>query len=165
CLAGVFTLEDALELVAERGRLMQELPGGAMLSVPLTEEALRPYLTPDLALAAINAPALCAVSGDFDAIAALEARLAADGVDYRRLHTSHAFHSPMMDPIVAPFTRRVADVPLAAPQIPFISNVSGTWITADEATDPAYWAAHLRQGVRFADGVATLMEEDPNQVL
>jgi len=165
CLAGVFTLEDALELVAARGRLMQALPGGAMLSVPLTEEVLRPYLTPDLALAAVNAPALCAVSGDFDAIAALEARLAADDVAYRRLHTSHAFHSPMMDPIVAPFTRRVADMPLAEPQIPFVSNVSGTWITADEATDPAYWAAHLRQGVRFADGVAALMEEDPNQVL
>ena len=159
CLAGVFSLEDGLALVAARGRLMQEMPPGAMLSLPLTEEQAQPFLNDELTLAAINAPNLCVISGPLEAIAALEQRLDGEGIAYRRLHTSHAFHSPMMEPVREAFARRMAQVTLHPPQIPFISNVTGTWITPEQATDPGYWAQHLRQPVRFAAGVATLLQE------
>ncbi len=164
CLAGVFSLEDALALVAARGQMMQSLPGGAMLSLPLSEEEVRPLLNEALSLAVINAPNLCVVSGPTEAIEALESRLAEQKVAYRRLHTSHAFHSPMMEPILERFARRVAQVDLRPPQIPFLSNVTGTWITPEEATDPHYWARHLRQTVRFADGVGELLKE-PARIL
>ncbi|GAB4199316.1 MAG: hypothetical protein OHK0022_19440 [Roseiflexaceae bacterium] len=157
CLAGVFSLEDALKLVAARGRLMQSLPAGGMLSVSLSEAALRPLLDGQLDLAASNSPTLSVVSGPLEAITALEQRLAAEEVSYRRLHTSHAFHSVMMEPILGAFTDVFRSITLHAPTLPFISNVSGTWITAAEATDPAYWAQHLRQPVRFADGMRALM--------
>ncbi len=159
CLAGVFSLDDALALVAARGRLMQRLPSGAMLSVPLAEADLQPYLDGPVALAAVNAPGLSVLSGPADAVAAVEQRLQQAGVEARRLHTSHAFHSAMMDPILDEFAERVADTERHAPQIPFLSNVTGTWITDDQATDPHYWARHLRQAVRFADGVAALLQE------
>jgi amino acid adenylation domain-containing protein len=158
-LAGVFSLEDALALVATRGRLMQSLPGGAMLAVSLTEVALGRWLTPDLSLAAINGPERCVVAGTFAAIDDLETRLTAQGIACRRLHTSHAFHSPMMEPILAEFTARVGQVTLNPPQRSYLSNVTGRPITAAEATDPAYWARHLRQAVRFSDGVANLLKE------
>ncbi|HVG10762.1 MAG TPA: SDR family oxidoreductase [Thermoanaerobaculia bacterium] len=160
CLAGVFSLEDALALVAERGRLVQATPPGAMLSVPLGEEALAEWLDGELSLAAVNGPGLCTVSGPFDAIERLEQRLPAS----RRLHTSHAFHSALLEPAVAPFRERVAGVERRPPRIPFLSNVTGTWITAEEATDPDYWARHLRQPVRFAPAVAALLAE-PRRLL
>jgi phthiocerol/phenolphthiocerol synthesis type-I polyketide synthase E len=173
CLAGVFTLDAALALVAERGRLMQSLPSGAMLAVPLTEEKLAPRLGAELSLAAVNAPDRCVVSGPHAAIEALRDELAAAGVGARPLHTSHAFHSVMMEPILEPFLARFEDVALRPPRIPYISNVTGTWITDAEATDPAYWARHLRQAVRFADGVRelcrdaqrVLLEVGPGQTL
>ncbi|GAB1539414.1 beta-ketoacyl synthase N-terminal-like domain-containing protein [Scytonema sp. NUACC21] len=165
CLAGVFSLEDALALVAARGRLMQQLPSGAMLSVPLSEEALQPWLNEELSLAAINAPSLCVVSGSEGAIAQLQSRLTQEGVECRRLHTSHAFHSQMMDSILEPFTEEVKKVTLNPPQIPFISNLTGTWITASEATHPSYWASHLRQPVRFATGIAELIKESEHILL
>ena len=164
CLAGVFTLEDALALVARRGRLMQEMPGGAMLAVPLPEQQLRPLLDAQLAVAAINGPALCVVAGPAEAIARLERQLAQQGLDCRRLHTSHAFHSAMMDPIVGLFAEQVRAVDLQPPQLPYVSNVTGTWIMAAQATDPDYWARHLRQPVRFADGLRELLRE-PERVL
>jgi acyl transferase domain-containing protein/acyl carrier protein len=164
CLSGVFALEDALLLVAARGRLMQQLPPGAMLAVPLTEEALQPLLGAELAIAAINAPALCVVSGPATAIAALEQQLAAASVTCRRLRSAHAFHSAMIAPILDEFVACVSRVPLSPPQIPYLSNVTGRWITADEATDPGYWARQLRQTVRFADGVHELLK-NPEQVL
>ncbi|HEX5720804.1 MAG TPA: SDR family oxidoreductase, partial [Thermoanaerobaculia bacterium] len=160
CLAGVFSLEDALALVAERGRLVQATPPGAMLSVPLGEEELAEWLDGELSLAAVNGPDLCAVSGPFDAIERLEQRLPAS----RRLHTSHAFHSALVEPAMAPFREWVARVERRPPQIPFLSNVTGTWITAEEATDPDYWARHLRQPVRFAPAVAALLAE-PRRLL
>jgi non-ribosomal peptide synthase protein (TIGR01720 family) len=163
-LAGVFALEDALALVAARGRLMQQLPPGAMLALQLPERDVLPLLDDQLALAAVNGHARCVVAGPFAAIAALEQRLAAQGLDYRRLHTSHAFHSQMMDPIIEPFVAQLQSMPLNAPSIPFISNVSGTWITAAEATDPHYWGRHLRGTVRFADGLRELLR-DPACVL
>ncbi len=158
-LAGVFSVEDALALVAARGRLMQSMPAGAMLAVPLTEDELQPHLGEDVAVAAINAPGSCVASGPFAAIDALEAQLAEQGVQARRLQTSHAFHSGMMDPILAEFTSRVAEVSRAAPQIPYVSNLTGTWITAEQATAPAYWAQHLRGAVRFTDGVGELLKD------
>ena len=159
-LAGVFRLEDALALVAERGRLMQELPAGAMLSVSLSEADLLPRLPAGVSLAAVNGPARLVVSGPEEAVAELEAALAAEGVAVRRLHTSHAFHSGMMDPILEPFAARVAAVRREAPRIPFVSNHTGAWIRPEEATDPGYWARHLRGAVRFADGLATLTSEE-----
>ncbi len=159
CLAGVFALEDALTLVAARGRLMQPLAAGAMLSVPLPEAELRPLLNGQLSLAASNGPALSVVSGVLEAIEELEQHLAAREISYRRLHTSHAFHSAMMDPILSAFTEAVGSITLHPPALPFISNVTGTWITAEQATDPGYWAQHLRQPVRFADGLRELLNQ------
>lgn len=164
CLAGVFSLEDALSLVAARGRLMQSLPEGAMLSVPLLEKDVQPLLTRGLSLAAVNGVSLCAVAGPTDAVVELERRLTEQGLGCRRLHTSHAFHSQMMDPILAPFAGEVKKIKLSPPKIPYLSNVTGAWIRADEATDPNYWASHLRRTVRFADGAQELVKE-PDWVL
>jgi acyl transferase domain-containing protein/acyl carrier protein len=158
CLAGVLSLADALALVAARGRMMQALPPGAMLSVPRSEQELQAYLRPDLALAATNGPDQCVIAGPVQAIERLEAELARQGVEGRRLHTSHAFHSPMIDPIITLFTERVRSIALRAPEIPYISNVTGTWITPEAATDPAYWGQHLRHCVRFTEGIGVLLQ-------
>ncbi len=163
CLAGVFSLEDALALVVERGRLM-DIPGGAMLAVPLPAAQLETLVDGGLALAAANAPQLCVASGPEQEIARLEQRLAVAGTPGRRLHTAHAFHSAMMEPALAPFAAAVARVRLSPPRIPFVSNVSGTWITAADATDPAYWVRHIRSTVHFSAGMRQLLE-DPARVL
>ena len=160
CLAGVFSLEDALQLVALRGRLMQQMPAGAMLSVAMPEEQLKPLLTDDISLAAVNSPSRCVVSGPGDAIAAFEVEVKARGIESTRLHTSHAFHSRMMDPILEPFREKVGATRMNKPAKPYISNVSGRWVAADEAVDPAYWTRHLRQTVRFSDGVKLLLAND-----
>lgn len=159
CLAGVFSLEDAVALVAARGRLMQQMPTGAMLAVSLSEKELRPFLNGKLSLAAINAPSQCVVSGPTDAVAELQIQLDGKGVHSHQLQTSHAFHSAMMEPILEPFIEQVKKVELSPPRIPYVSNVTGTWITAEEATDPSYWAKHLRHTVRFANGVQKLVQE------
>ncbi|HEX6042719.1 aminotransferase class III-fold pyridoxal phosphate-dependent enzyme, partial [Longimicrobium sp.] len=159
CVAGVLTLRDALTLVALRARLIDGLPAGAMLAVPLGEAALRELLPPGLDLAAVNTPESCVVAGPVDAVEAFEAELAARGTVSRRLPTRHAFHSRMMAPVAAELERLVAGFTLRAPEIPFVSNVTGTWITDDEARSPAYWGRHLCQPVRFADGIATLRGE------
>ncbi|HEY9665696.1 MAG TPA: type I polyketide synthase, partial [Coleofasciculaceae cyanobacterium] len=164
CLAGVMSLEDALALVAVRGRLMQQLPTGAMLAVSLPASEVEALLDNQLSLAASNSPASCVVSGTNDAIDAFQNKLLAKGIDCRRLHTSHAFHSPMMDAILEPFIEEVKKVKLNPPKIPFISNVTGTWITTAQATNPNYWAQHLRQTVRFSSGIAQLLQE-PNRIL
>jgi amino acid adenylation domain-containing protein len=164
CLAGVFSLEDALSLVALRGRLIQTLPEGAMLSVALAEDELREMLGDQLSVAAVNGSSLCTVSGPCAAIDELQQRLAAKSVDSQRLLTSHAFHSQMMSPIIAEFNDQVRRVRLHAPQMRYVSNVSGTWIKAADATDPAYWAQHLRRTVRFADGVREVLQ-DKNTLL
>ncbi|ACC81526.1 type I polyketide synthase [Nostoc punctiforme] len=159
CLAGVFSLEDGLTLVITRAKLMQELPKGAMLAVPLPESEIKPLLNEQLSLAAINAPSQCVVSGLADAIATLQNQLTKKGVDCRLLHTSHAFHSTMMEPICAALTEQIAEIQLHSPQIPYISNVTGTWITPSVATDPNYWTKHLRQPVLFNQGVEELLQE------
>jgi amino acid adenylation domain-containing protein len=164
CLAGVFSLEEALVLVAVRGRLMQSLPEGAMLSVPLPETEVKKHLNQALSFAVHNAPSQCVVSGTIDAITALENQLIAQDVECRWLQTSHAFHSAMMEPILAPFTAHVRKMRLNPPQIPYLSNVNGTWITTEQATEAAYWAKHLRSTVRFSEGLQVLLEK-PESVL
>lgn len=158
-LAGVFSLEDALTLVARRGQLIDQLPEGMMLAIPLSEEQIRPFLEHQLSLAAVNSPSLCVVSGPTDAVERLEHQLARKGLGCHRLHTSHAFHSAMMEPILASFAEQVAKIKLNPPGIPYISNVTGTWITPAQATNPNYWAKHLRQTVRFADGIDELLKQ------
>jgi amino acid adenylation domain-containing protein len=158
CIAGVFTLEDALRLVAARGRLMQSLQPGGMLAVLLPEAELAPRLPEGVSLAAVNGPAACVVSGPFEAVHPFEAALAAEGVEVRRLHTSHAFHSAMMDPVLDPFRELVLRARPQPPRMPYVSGLTGTWITADEATDADYWARQLRRAVRFRDGVDTLLQ-------
>jgi amino acid adenylation domain-containing protein len=165
CLAGVFSLADALKLVAMRGKLMWDLPAGSMLSVRLPAAEVASRLTHEISIAAINSPAACVVSGSTDAIADLQRELEAAEVVCKRLHTSHAFHSPMMEAIVDPFAKLVAQIPLSPPQLPFISSVTADWITTEQATDPQYWANHLRQPVRFADGIHRIWQQDENYVL
>jgi len=165
CLAEVFSLDDALALVAARGQLMQRLPPGAMLSVQLPEAELLPLLGERLSLAAVNAPRLCVASGPEEAMTALEAALRARGVEHRRLHTSHAFHSAMMDPLLGAFAERMRQVRLSAPKIPYVSNLTGTWVTPEQATDPGYWVKHLRSPVLFAQGVATLLDQPERALL
>ena len=162
-LAGVFELEEALTLVAARARLMQGLPAGSMLAVRLSEEDLRPLLD-DLDVAAINSPKLTVVAGPDDAIARLEEKLGQKNVASRRLSTSHAFHSRMMEPITGPFLERVKQVKLHAPRIPYLSGVTGRWITAAEATDPVYWVKHFRDAVRFSEGIREL-RQTPERIL
>ena len=164
CLAGVFPLEDALALVAARGRLMQQLPAGLMLAVSLPAGDVLELLDEEVALAAVNAPASCVLSGPPAAISALEERLAASGVEVRRLQTSHAFHSSMMDPVLNDFAAEIGKVTLAPPAIPYLSNLTGAWITAAQATDPDYWVRHLRSTVRFADGIRDLLAR-PERIL
>ena len=156
CLAGVFSLPDALRLVAERGRLMQGVPPGVMLAVRMPEADLRSQLGSEVSIAAVNSPSLCVASGPAAEIAQLEAALTKQGIISRRLHTSHAFHSAMMDPVLGAFGAVVKTVALRPPAIPYVSCVSGDWITNAQATDPTYWTTHLRETVRFADGVAAL---------
>jgi acyl transferase domain-containing protein len=163
CLAGVMSLEDALHLVALRGRLMDSMPRGAMLAIPLSELECSIALGGTLSLAAINGPASSVVSGPLEEIMELERRLAARGLPSKLLATSHAFHSPMMERAVAPFVEVVRGVALAAPQIPYLSNVTGTWMTPADAVDPEYYGRQLRQPVRFADGLAALLG-DPDWV-
>ncbi|MFL5539223.1 MAG: aminotransferase class III-fold pyridoxal phosphate-dependent enzyme, partial [Longimicrobiaceae bacterium] len=159
CVAGVLRLDDALRLVALRARLIDALPAGGMLAVPLSEAALREILPPTLDLAAVNTPESCVVAGPAAEIEAFETALAGRGTVSRRLSTRHAFHSRAMKGVAAELERLVAGFELRAPEIPFVSNVTGTWISDRDARSPAYWTRHLCRPVRFADGVATLAEE------
>ncbi|HKX30091.1 MAG TPA: SDR family NAD(P)-dependent oxidoreductase, partial [Blastocatellia bacterium] len=156
CLAGVISLEDALALVALRGQLFEELPEGRMLSIPLSEHELRPYLDRQFSIAAINHPNACVVSGAAAAIEQLEAALAETQIESRRLHISVAAHSTLVEPILDRFRDFISRIELRPPQIPFLSNLTGSWITPKEATDPEYWVKHLRLTVRFASGAQEL---------
>ncbi|NTX06847.1 type I polyketide synthase [Myxococcus sp. CA040A] len=164
CLAGVFSLEDALALVTERGRLFEQLPSGAMVSVALSEEELLPLLSERLSLAAVNGPTQCVVAGDTAAVDALSTELAARGIEHRRVHIDVAAHSHIIDSILPAFSAFVSRLKLQTPKLPFVSGVTGTWVTEEEATDPRYWVRHLRQTVRFGPGLRCLME-DTSRVL
>jgi len=159
CLAGIFSLEEALLMVATRGRLMQKLPRGSMLAVSLPEAELENYLASNLSVAAVNAPSLCVLSGESEAAAAIEERLKDAEIGFTRLHTSHAFHSAMMDPVLPEFREQVKQVQLHSPQIRILSNLTGKWLRAEEATDPEYWVRHLRYTVRFSDSIGLLLKE------
>jgi phthiocerol/phenolphthiocerol synthesis type-I polyketide synthase E len=161
CIAGVFSLEEALTVVRTRGEQMQALPEGKMLAVTLPEERVKTVLdgAEELSLAAVNSPQQSVVAGPEPSIRALQEQLSAEGIHTRLLQTSHAFHSAMTDPMLPSFQQRMAQVSLHPPTIPYLSNRTGTWITTEEATDPAYWVRHLREPVRFADGIAELMRQ------
>jgi acyl transferase domain-containing protein/acyl carrier protein len=167
CLAGVLTLEDALSAVVVRGRLMQGMAEGSMLALRLGAEQVQALVAEveGVSPAAVNSPSLCVVSGHAGAIEKLEAICAERGLEGSRLHTSHAFHSEMMEPMLSEFGRHLGRLSLNPPRIPYISNVTGTWITAAEAIDPAYWVNHLRRTVRFADGVAELLRDEDRMFL
>jgi len=166
CLAGVMELPDALRLVAQRARLIGSLPEGAMLAVPVSEAEARELAREGsgLSVAAVIGPVLSVLAGPEATVAAVERRLTGQGQVCRRLQTTHAFHSRMMEPILARFRDLFKGITLRAPEIPFVSNVTGTWITGAEARSPSYWADHLRQAVRFGDGLDTLWR-DPGRTL
>lgn len=174
-LAGVMSLADALKLVVKRGSLMQALEPGVMVAVTAGEEKVQPMLDAmngkgaskmsDVAIAAVNAPGSCVVSGSFAAIEQLLSEFDQLDISYRKLHTSHAFHSPMMEPVLAEFKTIFNQVSLYVPQKAFISNVTGDWITDEQATSPDYWAKHLRGTVRFSEGLQKLAADHPNIAL
>ncbi|MFP5265683.1 MAG: condensation domain-containing protein [Blastocatellia bacterium] len=164
CLSGVFSLEDALRLVAERGRRMQEMPEGAMLAIRRDANLIEPLLGKDLWIAASNAPSSSVVAGSTRAIERLMEELNRQGVQSRRLSVSHAFHSGLMESMVEGYAQEVARVELREPKIPYLSNVTGAWIEPGQATDPYYWGQHVRERVRFHEGLSELMT-DPERVL
>ena len=165
CIAGVFSLEDGLKMIAKRGQLMQALPGGSMASVRKSGPEVEKLLTGDLAVAAYNGPELCVVAGPDDQVAAFVAKLEAQDIACRALHTSHAFHSSMMDSIVAPFEEFIAAIKLHPPQLPIVSTVTGKPMADAEATSARYWAEHLRRPVRFSDAVQAMWKEDDTRIL
>ncbi|MEZ0542237.1 amino acid adenylation domain-containing protein [Fibrella arboris] len=156
-LAGVFSLPDALQLIARRGQLVGSCLRGSMLSVRRSVADVQAILPDTLSIAAINSHSLCVVAGTDEDVAAFAQRLDQKSIPNRVLETSHAFHSTMMDPVVAAFTETVQQIALSRPKKPIVSTVSGTWLTDQQATDPHYWAAHLRQTVRFADALDTIL--------
>src|SRR6185503_2736333 len=164
CVAGVLTLEDALRLIATRARLVNELPQGAMLAVTLPEDELLPLLPENLSISLINGPRLCVVAGPAAPVTEFEEMLNNRGVICRRVQNTHAFHSRMLDPIAKAFEAEVSKVRLGEPTIPYISNVTGTWITRAEATNPAYWAMHCTRTARFGDALRELWK-NKNPVL
>jgi glutamate-1-semialdehyde aminotransferase/acyl carrier protein len=172
-LAGVFSLKDALTLISERARLVSNAPHGQMLSVRIEEEELKTILPKGLSIAAVNSKKLCVVAGPEDAITKFTEDLSQKGIPARLLLTSHAFHSLMMDDIVEPFKQVVKSVTLNKPVKPIVSTVTGTWLSEAQATDPDYWAQHLRSTVRFAaalntvteDGSRLLLESGPGNIL
>ncbi len=158
CLAGVLSLRDAVALASLRGRLFETLPEGGMLSVQLPAETAGALAPPGLSLAAANAPSLCVLSGPTALIAQAEEIFRARDVECTRVHIRVAAHSSMVDSLLPEFERFCRTITFNRPQVPFVSSVTGTWISDAQATDPAYWVRHLRQTVRFADGVQTLLE-------
>jgi acyl transferase domain-containing protein/acyl carrier protein len=164
CLSKVISLEDALAIVSLRGELVQGMPGGAMLAVPMSEDEISSRIGGTLSIAALNGPSLSVVSGSFEDLEDLERKLSHEGLSCRRLNTSHAFHSEMLEPILDRFIDSVSRIRLNPPEIPFISNVTGDWITEDDACDARYWGRHLRQTVRFSDGLGQLFK-DPRSIL
>ena len=161
CLGGVFMLEDALRIIALRGQWMQSMPEGDMLAVKLSEEKARALLDERLSIAAVNSPSLCVVSGPRDAIAQFEDRLKQDGHTARRLHTSHAFHSAMVDPVIEPLHELLSGITLHPSSIPIFSCVTAQQLTSSEATSPRYWARHCRETVRFYPAIQALDANTP----
>jgi amino acid adenylation domain-containing protein len=176
CLSGVLSLEDALALIAARCRLMQALPTGSMLAVRADEATVTGFIKAtgaQIDLAAVNSPRLCVVSGSDGELDKFVARLDIDKIVHRKLATSHAFHSRMLDPILDEFSDHVRKATFHAPTIPYVSSLTGAWVTAEEIAKREYWTSHLRRTVRFADAVHTaasapqtvLLEVGPSETL
>ncbi|GJL50632.1 MAG: hypothetical protein NPIRA01_18590 [Nitrospirales bacterium] len=159
CLAGVFSLEDALQLLACRAKLMHGQPAGGMLAVRLSQEQVESYLDEEISLAVLNSPMLSVLSGPTERIDDLHAQLEERGITASRLHTSHAYHSKMMDPIVGPFADTVKHIRRHCPTIPIISSLTGSWITNEHVQDPVYWAHQLRFAVQFSPGILELQKQ------
>ncbi|MGD2085176.1 MAG: condensation domain-containing protein [Candidatus Aminicenantes bacterium] len=161
CLAGVFSLENALKIVALRGKLMQQMPTGSMLGVLIPEKKLAPFLSlnKEVSLAAVNSPSHCVVSGPHQAVKQLAAQLKEKGIESKPLHTSHAFHSRMMEPILETFEYHLKQIGLNKPKIPFISNLTGEIISDEDAVDPGYWVNQLQETVKFSRGIKRLLKE------
>ncbi|WP_298775405.1 type I polyketide synthase [uncultured Shewanella sp.] len=161
CLAGVFSVEDALKAVALRGKLVQGLPAGSMLAVLLIEEEVKGHIQgTSIDIAAMNYPGLCVLAGELDEIAELQDQLEDDGIFCKHLDTSHAFHSYMMEPVLEGFREVIEGITLNAPSTPFVSTVTGDWITDELAIDPEYWVQHVRQPVKFSHALKTLLATD-----
>jgi len=163
-IAGVIDLEAGLRIVSARGRLFEDVERGGMLSVPMAEADLAPLLPPELAIAAINSPRLCVVSGPSEAILRLRDNLAEQEVEAQIVRISVAAHSPMLDPILPRFREILEGIVLRPPSVPFASNLTGDWVSDSQATSVDYWVRHLRQTVRFTDGLQRLLD-DPERVL
>jgi phthiocerol/phenolphthiocerol synthesis type-I polyketide synthase E len=163
-IAGVFDIESAIKVVSMRARLMHAAPRGVMVAVALSPDALAEHLTGDVDIAAINEPGGCVVAGSEASIKEFGDRLKEKGVVARRVRTSHAFHSRLMDSMIPEFTGFLSRQTLREPQIPLLSNVTGTWLAASEATNPATWARQVRSTVRFSDEIDVLLG-DPRRVL
>ncbi len=159
CISGVIELPAALSLIASRGQAMAQAPAGAMMAVPLSEEAVIPYLQEDSWLSVINGHSSCVVSGTPEAIGDLEQRMRAEGVETTKLHTSGAFHSGLMDEVVPRLVEVAGRLDIGAVEIPYISNVTGNWIEESQLEKAEYWGQHLRDTVRFADGIEVLLEK------
>src|SRR5439155_12483552 len=157
CLAGVLSLEDALRITLARGELFARMPPGSMLAVQAPEADVLPYLDERLSVSAVNAPALTVVAGADPDVEALLDRLRADGVECSRIHVPVASHSSMVEPLLGDFAAAVKECNLGPPRLPVISCVTGGWLDDASATDPQYWVRHLRQPVRFADGIRAVL--------
>ncbi|MCK5055786.1 MAG: acyltransferase domain-containing protein [Candidatus Aminicenantes bacterium] len=162
-VSGVFSLEDALKLIVNRGKLIRQVACGAMLSVPLPAKELKPFLNDELSLAIDNGDS-CVAAGPEEVIAVFEKQMKEKRYICMRVQNSYALHSKMMAPILQQFEEKVGQIHLKEPQIPYISNLTGTWITSEEATSPGYWSRHLRETVRFADGIEELVKKESNAV-
>ncbi len=165
CMAGVFSLADMLRLVVLRGNLIDSLSGGAMLSLPMSEQEALESIGPELDIAAVNSPGLCVASGLREDVEALAARLAEQEIEARVIPVNAAGHSRHLDPILEAFREGAEQIRYAAPATPYISNVSGTWATAEEVCNAEYWVKHLRGTVRFAQGLQVLIESDDRVLL
>jgi iturin family lipopeptide synthetase A len=161
CLSEVFSLEDALNLVVKRGKLMQQTPAGSMLNISISEDKLQIFLKNNigLSLAAVNGSESCVVSGNDSDIAGLKAEVEKHGYETKIIRTSRAYHSYLMDEILDEFGKEVSKIKLNKPNIPFISNLSGEAVNGNEIIQPSYWVDHLRQTVKFAKGIEVLLKK------
>jgi acyl transferase domain-containing protein len=157
CISGVFTFKEALRVVVKRGELMSRVAPGAMLSVPVSADGARRYINEKISLAAVNGPEQVVLSGDPMAVAVLMEQLSSQGIPFVKLHTSHAFHSAMQETIMAEFEKELEQISFGQMSVPFISNLTGHYISTQLARSPDYWVQHMRKTVQFSQGLQTLL--------